>query len=97
MADNNVLGVVFFAVAFALALRRIEAEHADVLLKGFSALAQLMFRLTGFAMWLAPLGVLGATASTVGGSGWEGLRPYLALLGTAYLALVLFAAVFSPR
>lgn len=91
---NNLLGLVFFTILFALALRASAAEGGP-LLRGCSALAAVMFRLTAALMWLAPIAVFGAIASLVGRSGPEGLRPFAALLATAYLALGLFAATLA--
>lgn len=91
---NNLLGLVFFSVLFALALRA-SAEEGGPLLRGCSSLAAVMFRLTGALMWFAPFAVFGATASLVGRAGMEGLRPFAALLIAAYLSLGLFAGALA--
>lgn len=91
---NNLLGLVFISILFALALRASAAEGGP-LLRGCSALAAVMFRLTAALMWLAPIAVFGATASLVGRAGPEGLRPFAVLLATAYVALGLFAATLA--
>lgn len=92
MARNNLLGLVFFTVPFALAVGAL-GSRARVVLDLCRALAEVMFELTRYVMWLAPLAVLGGMASTVGRSGFDGLRPFLALLLTAHAALIAFAVV----
>jgi proton glutamate symport protein len=90
---NNLMALVLFTVAFGLALRSV-APRGDLVLKGCEALSAIMFRLTEYVMWVAPLGVLGAMAAVVARTGFEGLRPFLALLVTAYLAEIAFVLVF---
>ena len=90
---NNLMALVLFTVAFGLALRSV-APRGDFILKGCEALSAIMFRLTEYVMWVAPLGVLGAMAATVSRTGFEGLKPFLALLFTAYLAELAFVLVF---
>lgn len=64
MFSNNLLGLVFFTVLFALALRASGAA-GDPIYRACSSLATIMFRLTGYVMWAAPFGVLGGMASIV--------------------------------
>ena len=93
MSGNNLMALVLFTVAFGLALRSV-APKGDLILKACEALAAVMFRLTEYVMWVAPLGVLGATSAVIARTGFEGLGPFLALLFTAYLAEVVFVLVF---
>lgn len=93
MVGNDLLGLVFFTVLFALALRGVGAD-GDLLVRGSAALAGVMSRLTARLMWFAPFGVLGASAEAVGRFGLEGLRPFAKLLVAAYAAMFLFAVVF---
>ena len=93
MSRNNLIALVLFTVAFGFALRSV-ADQGNVILKGCESLAAVMFRMTGYVMWVAPFGVMGATASTVAQTGWEGMRPFLALLITAYAAEACFVLLF---
>jgi proton glutamate symport protein len=93
MSGNNLMALVLFTVAFGLALRSV-APKGDLILKACEALAAVMFRLTEYVMWVAPLGVLGATSAVIARTGFEGLGPFLALLFTAYLAELVFVVVF---
>jgi proton glutamate symport protein len=92
MFSNNLLGLVFFTVLFALALRA-SGSAGDPVYRGCSSLATVMFRLTGYVMWAAPFGVLGGIASTVSRFGLRGLIPYSSLLLVSYLSLGLFLVV----
>ncbi len=89
MFSNNLLGLVFFTVLFALAVRA-SGSAGEPVHRGCSSLATIMYRLTGYVMWAAPLGVLGGMASTVSHSGLKGLIPFLDLVMTSYVSLALF-------
>jgi proton glutamate symport protein len=93
MFSNNVLGLVFFTILFALALRSAGAA-GDPVYTACVSLAGVMYRLTGYVMWTAPLGVLGAMAVTVSRTGIDGLRPYVMLLLTSYLAFGIFVVLY---
>jgi proton glutamate symport protein len=56
-----------------------------------------MFKFTNIIMYFAPFAVAGAMANTIGTMGLEVVKPLLNLLGTLYLALILFISlVFIP-
>jgi proton glutamate symport protein len=57
------------------------------------SVAEVMFRYTGYVMYLAPLGVAAAMAVTVGGKGLGVLFGLGKLIATMYVAQVVFVAV----
>ena len=90
-ANNEALQITFFSIMFALALSRVQGSARTLMLSFCEALAEVMFKFTGFVMKLAPLGVGGAIAATVGRSGIGVLRPLGALVLTLYGSLIIFA------
>jgi len=54
------------------------------------SLSEVMFKFTNLVMYVAPIGVFGAVAYTVGHMGLAVLLPLLKLLATMYIALVFF-------
>jgi proton glutamate symport protein len=56
------------------------------------SLSEVMFKFTGLVMAFAPFGIGGAIAYTVGQSGLGVLRSLGMLVGTLYIALVVFAS-----
>src|SRR5436309_10757286 len=54
------------------------------------SLSETMFKFTNLVMYVAPIGVFGAVAYTVGQMGLTVLLPLLKLLATMYIALVFF-------
>lgn len=92
MAVNNLLGIVFFTVLLSIGVAAV-APRAQAIVDLASAVSAAMIRVTAYVMWIAPIGVFGAAASSVGTFGLEGLRPFLKLLVVAYAALAVFAVL----
>jgi proton glutamate symport protein len=92
MARGDILQVVVFGTFFGIALAAIGERGrpvADVL----DAVAQVMFRFTGYVMRFAPIGVMAAIAATVGGKGLGVLVTLGKLVVVMYLGLIIFVIV----
>ena len=91
IAENSVLQIVVFSVIFAIGLGMVKNEqHKSTMLRMNESLAEVMFKFTDIVMYLAPLAVFGALASTVAKSGVDVLLSLMKLVGTLYAALVVF-------
>jgi proton glutamate symport protein len=90
VAEGEVLQVVVFSVLFALALAMVPEAKRRPLINFAESLSETMFKFTNIVMLAAPIGVFGALAYTVGHMGLGVLTPLLKLLGTMYVALVVF-------
>jgi len=98
ISENNVLQVVIFSVIFAIGLGMVKHPGPkETMLNFFEGLSEVMFKFTDIVMYLAPLAVFGALASTVAKSGIDVLFSLLKLVGTLYVALIVFIlTVFLP-
>ena len=92
MAKGDILQVVVFSSFFGVALAAIGAKGAPVV-SFLDAVAQVMFRFTGYVMRFAPLGVMAAIAATVGGNGLGILVTLGKLVLTMYLGLAVFVVL----
>ncbi|MGH9818776.1 MAG: dicarboxylate/amino acid:cation symporter [Pyrinomonadaceae bacterium] len=92
MAEGDMLGIVVFAVIFALAATAI-GEKSKPVIGLCQSLADIMFRFTEYIMKFAPIGVGAAMAYTVGHSGFDILKNLAMLVGTLYGALVAFGVL----
>ena len=90
IADNQILQVAVFAVLLGIALSLLTEERRRPLLELAESVTAAMFAITNIVMYLAPLGVGGALAYTVGERGLVVLLPLAKLLGTLYGALAAF-------
>ena len=90
VAEGEVLQVVVFSILFGLALAMVPEPKRRPLLNFSESLADTMFKFTNLVMLLAPIGIFGAIAYTVGHLGLGVLMPLLKLLATMYVALAVF-------
>jgi proton glutamate symport protein len=89
MVRGDVLQIVAFAVLFAMALSAI-GEKGKPMLVVMESLSQIMFRFTSYVMMFAPIGVGAAMAHTIGTQGLGVLVNLGKLIGSLYLALIVF-------
>ena len=92
MADGNLLQIVVFSIFFALAICAI-GQKAKPILDVLNSLSEIMFKFTEYVMFFAPLGILGAIASTVGENGIGILASYGKVIFSLYFALALFVVI----
>jgi Na+/H+-dicarboxylate symporter len=89
MASNDILQIVLFAVLFGFATASVGGALKARVVEMTDAIFDIMLKLTGYIMWLAPLGVGAALCSIITTRGLGVLGTYGKLLGGYYLALIL--------
>lgn len=95
--EGAVLQIVIFSLIFGFALRQVEDHYRLPMLNWLESLGEVMFKFTNIIMYFAPFAVGGAMAYTIGTMGFEVVWNLLKLLGTLYLALIVFIlTVFLP-
>ncbi|MEW6640764.1 MAG: dicarboxylate/amino acid:cation symporter [Pseudomonadota bacterium] len=92
LARNDVLQVLFFAVLFGVSLSLVGDKGAPVG-KVIEAAAAVLFKAMSLIVRLAPLGVLGAVAYTVGRYGVGSLKQLVSLVVLFYAAVLVFVLV----
>lgn len=92
MARGDILQVVVFATFFGVAVAAIGAKGRP-LVDVMESTALAMFKVTGYVMACAPIGVFAAIAATVGGKGLAVLFTLGKLVALMYLGLALFVVV----
>src|SRR5205814_9819681 len=85
----DVLQIVAFSVLFALAVSAV-GEKGKPIIRAMESLSQIMFKFTNYVMMFAPIGVGAAMAHTIGTQGPGVLMNLGKLIGSLYLALVIF-------
>ena len=91
VAQNQILQVAIFSILFGAALAMLPDKKRAPLVSVLQSLADVMFQLTRFVMYLAPLAAGAAIAYTVGNTGLATLLPLAKLVVTYYIALAAFA------
>jgi len=92
LARNDVLQVLFFAIIFGVSLALV-GERAEPVADLIDRVSTVLFRAMGLIVRLAPLGVLGAVAYTVGEYGVGSLRQLIALVALFWFAVAFFVIV----
>jgi proton glutamate symport protein len=92
MARGDILQIVIFSAFFGIALAAI-GPRGEPIIDLLDAVAQTMFKFTGYVMMFAPIGVMAAMAYTVGAAGLEVLKPLAKLVLSLYLGLAIFAVL----
>ncbi|MFI6344349.1 cation:dicarboxylate symporter family transporter [Streptomyces sp. NPDC050560] len=98
VTGDNILAALMVSIVFGVALN-LTGEQAAPLTSGIRALSEVVFRIVGWVMRLAPIGTLGALATVVATYGAESLKHlgFLIVLFTAtcvvYVLVVLGAVM----
>jgi proton glutamate symport protein len=90
VAEGQLLQVVVFSVLFAMALILVPEAKRRPMLDFAGSLSETMFKFTNLVMYVAPIGVFGSVAYTIGHLGLGVMLPLLKLLATMYAALLFF-------
>jgi Na+/H+-dicarboxylate symporter len=90
IAEGQVLQIVVFSIIFGIALALLSDQKRRPMLTFCESLSEVMFKFTNIVMMFAPVGVGAAIANTVGHMGLGILVNLFKLLGTLYVALVVF-------
>ena len=91
-AEGDVLPVLFFSVMFGFALLALGPKGAPIV-DGIQVVSQVLFKMIGFAMYVAPIGAFGAMAFTVGRFGPASLLALGNLVLMFYVLCVLFVVL----
>jgi len=90
LSRNDVLQVLFFAVLFGVSLALVGGEKGERIGSFIDAVSTVLFRAMGLIVRLAPLGVLGAVAYTVGKYGVGSLKQLISLVALFYVSVTIF-------
>lgn len=90
LSRNDVLQVLFFAVLFGVGLALVGGEKGKLVTSVIDAASAVLFRVMGLIVRVAPLGVLGAVAYTVGKYGIGSLKQLVSLVILFYVSIGIF-------
>ncbi len=92
LARNDVLQVLFFAIIFGISLALV-GDKAKQVASLIDQASIVLFRAMGLIVRVAPLGVLGAVAYTVGRYGVGSLKQLISLVVLFYASVAIFVLV----
>ena len=94
-ADNELLQVLLFAVLFASGLLHVGIDRAPQVFRFIEQTGEIIFKVIGYVMRLAPIAVFGSMAYLIGQYGLSSLGTYAKLIGACYGAALLFIVILG--
>ena len=91
-AEGDVIPVLFFSLMFAFALLTM-GPKATPMVDAIHFVSQVLFKMVGFVMYVAPIGAFGAIAFTVGRFGPSALLALGRLVAEFYVCCALFVVL----
>lgn len=89
LVDGNILQIIVFALFIGFAITYLEKEKRDFLLKFFNNMTEVTVKIMTAIMCVAPIGVFGLMAGSVGKFGSEILIKLLYLVGLYIVVLLI--------
>jgi len=94
MANNEILQIVVFSIFFGVALAAV-GDKGKALLQVIVGIAEVMLKVTGYVMLVAPVAVFAAIAATITTQGLGILVTYGKFIGSFYLGIGILWAVLA--
>jgi Na+/H+-dicarboxylate symporter len=98
MVQNNMLSIIFFAIVFGFFITKVGIKHQEILKDFFTAIFEVMMKVTLWVIRFTPFGIFGIVAKTVADQ--DDLGGLVTSMGlymlTVILALGIHAAITLP-
>lgn len=91
-ARNDMLQIIFFACFFGVGVAHI-GKDSEIIVNFCRSIAEVMFKVTGYVMRLAPIGIFAMISYTVGSFGIAMLIPLVKLILSVFGAVLIFLFV----
>lgn len=95
-ANTKLLALVFFSVLFGFFLARIEQPHRGTVMGFWQGIFEIMMRITGWIMTIAPIGVFALIAKVVAVSGFGGASSLATFAACVIAGLLIYGFVALP-
>ncbi|WP_371361808.1 Proton/glutamate-aspartate symporter [Sporomusa rhizae] len=91
-ARGDMLQIILFACFFGVAAAGVGAK-GEIVIKFATSITEIMFKVTGYVMKCAPIGIFALIAYTVGKFGLAMVIPLAKLIGSLYFAVIFFLTI----
>ncbi len=96
LADGNILQIIVFGLLLGFGISALAEDKRLKIINGLNALLEALVWCIGKVMWVAPLGVFGLMAESVGTFGFDVLLRIMDLVWVYILAILVMGVVVYP-
>ncbi len=96
MTSGNILQILVFCIFFGIALSKVKGDGAKPIINGLNTIVDAFVWMINCVMVIAPLGVFGLMAESVGSFGFQALEVVLKLFVVFVVAILIYAFIFFP-
>lgn len=89
LVEGNMLQIITFSLFLGIGATSLSPEVAKPFINFFESLAEIMYKITGFIMSMAPFGVFALITPVVASNGATVLIPLIKVIGAVYLGCIL--------
>lgn len=89
LVDGNMLQIITFSLFLGIGATSLPEEMNKTFINFFECLAEIMYKITGAIMSLAPIGVFALIAPVVSANGAAVLLPLIKVIGAVYIGCIL--------
>ncbi len=96
LADSNILQIITFGLLLGFGIAALSEAKRTKLVEGMNSILEALVWCVSKVMWVAPLGVFGLMADSVGAYGFEVLLRIIDLVWVYLLAILVMGLVVYP-
>ncbi|WP_226684502.1 dicarboxylate/amino acid:cation symporter [Shewanella indica] len=96
LTGGNILQILVFSIFFGIALTKVKGDGAKPILGALNAITEAMVWMINCVMLVAPIGVFGLMADSVGTFGFDALEVVFKLFIVFVGAILIYAFIFFP-
>lgn len=93
---GNILQILVFSIFFGIALTKVKGEGAKPIISGLNTVVDAFVWMINCVMIIAPIGVFGLMANSVGTFGFQALEVVLKLFIVFVVAILIYGFIFFP-
>lgn len=96
LTGGNILQILVFSIFFGIALTKVKGDGAKPILAALNTVVDAFVWMINCVMKIAPIGVFGLMADSVGTFGFDALEVVFKLFAVFVVAILLYGFVFFP-
>lgn len=96
LTGGNILQILVFSIFFGIALTKVKGDGAKPILASLNTIVDAFVWMINCVMIIAPIGVFGLMADSVGTFGFDALEVVFKLFAVFVVAILLFGFLFFP-